>query len=267
MVRHIHVIGIGAGNPDHASVQAIGAMRSTDVFFVLDKGKEKADLVAIRQELCDRHLEPGSYRWVQIDDPPRDRDPVDYDDEVRRWHGARADRFGEAFRSELDEDGTGAILVWGDPSLYDSTLRILDDLGDRATVEFTHDVIAGITSISALAAAHRIPLHRIGESIVITTGRRLVDEGGWPDGVANAIVMLDADCSFRHLDPTDIEIWWGAYLGTPKQILAAGPLSEVAVHIEQQRSAARAEHGWIMDIYLLSRSTGPKPRSESDQAI
>ena len=258
MVRHIHVIGIGAGNPDHASVQAVQAMRSADVFFVLDKGEEKADLVAVRQELCDRHLEPGSYRWVDIEDPSRDRDPADYDAEVRRWHAARADRFAAAFTAELGDDGVGAILVWGDPSLYDSTLRILDDLVARSAVAFTHDVIPGVTSISALAAAHRIPLHRIGESMVITTGRRLVRTEGWPEGVANAIVMLDADCSFRHLvdrsDATGIEIWWGAYLGTPKEVLVAGPLAEVSAEIVERRAGARAEHGWIMDIYLLRRA-------------
>ncbi|MGN6694413.1 MAG: precorrin-6A synthase (deacetylating) [Aquihabitans sp.] len=253
-MRHIHVIGIGAGNPDHPSIQAVEAMRSTDVFFVLDKGEDKAELLAVRQELCDRHLEPGAYRWVEVPDPPRDRDPADYDAEVRRWHAARADAFGAAFAAELADDGTGAFLVWGDPSLYDSTLRILDDLVDRGSVAFTHDVIPGITSIAALAAAHRIPLHRIGESMLITTGRRLVADGGWPSAAANAIVMLDADCSFRHLDPAGIEIWWGAYLGTPMEVLASGPLAEVGPVIEQARAAARAEHGWIMDIYLLRRA-------------
>jgi len=253
-VRHIHVIGIGAGNPDHASVQAIGALRATDVFFVLDKGEAKADLLAVRQELCDRHLEPGSYRWVEVADPPRDRDPADYDAEVRRWHAARADALGDAFAAELGDDGTGAFLVWGDPSLYDSTLRILDDLHERGTVAFTHDVIPGITSIAALAAAHRIPLHRIGESMLITTGRRLVAEDGWPATAANAIVMLDGDCSFRRLAPEGIEIWWGAYLGTPMELLAHGPLAEVGPEIERARAAAREAHGWIMDIYLLRRS-------------
>ncbi|MEO6629951.1 MAG: precorrin-6A synthase (deacetylating) [Aquihabitans sp.] len=258
-MRHVHVIGIGAGNPDHASVQAVEAMRSTQVFFVLDKGEEKADLLAVRKELCDRHLAPGSYRWVDIPDPARDRNPVDYDVEVRRWHGERADRIGAALRVELGDDGVGAFLVWGDPSLYDSTLRILDDLHERGSLSFSHDVIPGVTSISALAAAHRIPLHAIGESMLITTGRRLLDDGGWPESVANAIVMLDGDCSFRHLDPAGIEIWWGAYLGTSKEILASGPLEEMSVEIERARTAARAQHGWIMDIYLLRRRGGTQP--------
>ncbi|HMQ25702.1 MAG TPA: precorrin-6A synthase (deacetylating) [Acidimicrobiales bacterium] len=253
-MRHIHVIGIGPGNPDHASIAAVEAMRSTDVFFVLDKGEEKADLHAARTALCERHLAPGTYRWVEVTDPARDRDPADYDAEVARWHRARADRFAETFATELGDDGIGAFLVWGDPSLYDSTLRILDDLHAQGTLPFTHDVVPGVTSVAALAAAHRIPLHRIGESVLITTGRRLRDDHGWPQGVANVVVMLDGDCSFQHLDPTGVEIWWGAYLGTPMELLAAGPLAQVGPDIQETRARARAEHGWIMDTYLLRRT-------------
>lgn len=253
-MRHIHVIGIGAGNPDHASIQAVNAMQATDVFFSLDKGEQVGELIAVRTELCRRHLD-GDYRWVDIADPPRDRSPDDYNAEVRRWHSARADAIGDAFRSELDDDGVGAFLVWGDPSLYDSTLRILDDLHERGAIEFTHDVIPGVTSISALAAAHRIPLHRIGESMIVTTGRRLARDGGWPSDVANAIVMLDGDCSFRHVDPTGIDIWWGAYLGTPHELLVSGPVAEVGAEIQRVRAEARVRHGWIMDIYLLRRDS------------
>src|SRR5205823_3334371 len=43
-VRKIHVIGIGAGDPEQLTLQAVRALRSTDVFFVLDKGEVKSDL-------------------------------------------------------------------------------------------------------------------------------------------------------------------------------------------------------------------------------
>ena len=49
-------------------------------------------------------------------------------------------------------------------------------------------------------------------------------------------------------------IWWGAYLGLPNQLLQHGPLAEVGGDIVALRQAARAEHGWIMDTYILSRS-------------
>ena len=65
--------------------------------------------------------------------------------------------------------------------------------------------------------------------------------------------MLDADCAFQQLDPAGITIWWGAYLGMPQQLLASGPLAEVAASVLSQRAAAREAHGWIMDTYLLRR--------------
>ena len=66
--------------------------------------------------------------------------------------------------------------------------------------------------------------------------------------------MLDGECSFRQLDPAGVAIWWGAYLGMPEQLLVSGALADVAETILQQRQAARAAHGWIMDTYLLRRS-------------
>ena len=47
-MRTILVIGIGAGNPDYLTVQAIKAMNRAEVFFMPDKGEEKAGLNAIR---------------------------------------------------------------------------------------------------------------------------------------------------------------------------------------------------------------------------
>ena len=59
--------------------------------------------------------------------------------------------------------------------------------------------------------------------------------------------MLDADCAFRGLDPDGVEIHWGAYLGSPDELLVAGPLAEAGPEIERVRAEARARKGWIMD--------------------
>jgi hypothetical protein len=67
------------------------------------------------------------------------------------------------------------------------------------------------------------------------------------------VVMLDADCSFRHLDGDGLEIHWGAYLGMDDEILVSGRLDEVGPEIERLRADARERKGWIMDAYLLRR--------------
>ena len=141
-----------------------------------------------------------------------------------------------------------ALLVWGDPALYDSTLRIAARLRPEPQIR----VIPGITSIHALTSAHAIVLNEIGAPYIVTTGRRLRDEG-WPAGVDTVVVMLDGECSFQSLPPEGIQIWWGAYVGMPEEITVAGGLTEVAEEILSRRAEARLQHGWIMDIYLMRR--------------
>jgi precorrin-6A synthase len=241
--RHIHVIGIGAGDPDYVTVQAIEALNDTQVFFAMDKGEAKSDLVALRREICARFIREPGYRFVELPDPKRSTE-ADYREAVSDWHAARARVWATAIAAELAPDGVGALLAWGDPSLYDSTLRILEAVA--AEVEFTFDVIPGITAVQALTARHRIPLNEVGEPVLITTGRQLRKNGL----AGSAVVMLDADCSFQACPP-DTQIWWGAYLGTDDELLVAGTVGEVGTRIATLRGEARAQHGWIMDTYLL----------------
>jgi precorrin-6A synthase len=212
------------------------------VFFVIGKGVEKQELLDVRTAILAEHAH-RDFRVVELPDPPRDRLPADYAGTVDRWHEERAARLKKAFD---ETDGVGGILVWGDPSLYDSTLRVIERSGYAGEVE----VIAGVTAISALCARHGIVLNRIGAPVLITTARKLRD--GRPDGIDDVVVMLDADCSFLEL-PGDVQIWWGAYLGMPDELLLAGTIADVGAEIKRARDEARSRKGWIMDIYLLRR--------------
>lgn len=246
-MRELLVIGIGAGDPDQVTIQAVKAMNRADVFFVIGKGDEKQDLVDLRMGILDEHMR-GTYRVVDITDPPRDRTPSDYQGVVDDWHDRRAAVFEAEFAAA---DGIGAILVWGDPSLYDSTLRIVERVLARGNVDFDYSVIPGVTSVQSLAAQHRIVLNRIGRPVHITTGRRLRE--GLPDGVDDAVVMLDADCTFTQVPGEDAEIWWGAYLGTEDEVLISGNLRQVEDEIVRVRAELRERKGWIMDTYLIRR--------------
>ena len=66
--------------------------------------------------------------------------------------------------------------------------------------------------------------------------------------------MLDGDCAFKNVKDGDVEIYWGAYVGTTDEILVSGTLQECGPEIEKIRSEARARHGWIMDTYLLRKN-------------
>ena len=243
------MIGVGAGDPEQVTMQAVSALQRVDVFFVLDKGEVKQELVDLRSEILRRYAQ--DHRVVVGRDPERDRTTSAYVEAVDDWRRRRADVCAELIASELGEDQVGAFLVWGDPSLYDSTLAILDDILARGELDFEVEVIPGISSVSTLAARHRVGLNQVGRPIQITTGRRLAK--AWPDDVDDVVVMLDAQTAFtEHLDQ-DADIYWGAYLGTPDEILISGPLREVAAEIEKVRAEARERKGWIMDTYLLRR--------------
>ncbi len=244
------LIGIGTGNPDHLTLQAIKALNSADRVLIPLKGETKADLAELRRQMCDSVLTNPATEVVEFDLPVRDAANPSYRRGVDDWHDAIAEVWLNAL-APLKGTGRAALLVWGDPSLYDSSLRIAERLAKRIPLKVT--VIPGITALQVLTAAHAIPLNDIGAPVVITTGRRLRDEG-FPAGCDRAAVFLDGECSFQHLPPEDLTIWWGAYVGMAEQILIAGPVSEVAQRIIDTRARARAEHGWIMDIYLLSRA-------------
>ncbi|MEC4021034.1 precorrin-6A synthase (deacetylating) [Streptomyces sp. H27-D2] len=256
-MRKILVIGIGAGDPDHLTLQAVKALNEVDVFFILDKGEEKQDLVQLRRDILEQHVEQGSYRLVEARDPDRDRSTPAYSPAVGDWRRRRADICERLIREELTQDACGAFLVWGDPSLYDSTLAILEDILGRGTVEFDHSVVPGVSSVSALAARHRTGLNQVGKPVQITTGRRLAE--GFPDGVEDVVVMLDAHQTFSRFADDDLHIYWGAYVGTPDEILVSGRLSDVADRIRTLRAEARERKGWIMDTYLLRRHSGQEP--------
>jgi precorrin-6A synthase len=259
-MKRILVIGIGAGNPDYITVQAIKALNEVDVFFVIDKGADKDDLLRLRKEICERHIKDRSYRTIEIADPARDRRSPEYEESVQAWHAQRLAAYEKVIGQELGEGECGGFLVWGDPSLYDSTLRIVDQIAARGVGVFEYEVIPGITSIQSLAARHKITLNRIGAPIEITTGRRLAQgiAQGLPGNVDDVVVMLDGDGAFKAITDSGIEIYWGAYLGTADEILVSGKLQECAPDIERIRREAKAKKGWIMDTYLLRRVGGAR---------
>jgi precorrin-6A synthase len=227
------LIGIGAGDPSYVTAQAIEALNSVDVFFVLEKAAEQDDLVALRREIVDRYVK-RKFRMVVADDPPRGRD-------VEAWRSARAALVAGLLETRT---GVGAFLVWGDPSLYDGMIDVME------RVAIPYEVIPGISAVSALAARHRLVLNRVAGDVLITTGRRVA--AGLPDGARDVVVMLDPGSAFTTLDGS-WEIYWGAYLGTSDEILIAGRLSEVADEIVRVRAEARARKGWMFDTYLLRR--------------
>lgn len=251
------LIGIGTGNPEHLTREAAHSIQCADLILLPLKGGERSSLAALRKRIIaaemDKRCDDQACRTPTVLEfllPDRDPSIVDYHKRVDLWHDRIAQIWEQAIQEHLGDSliGTVALLIWGDPSLYDSSLRIADRLKHRLVLSYR--VIPGITAIQALCAAHAITLNTVGESVLITTGRKLLAEG-WSDGINTIVVMLDGNCSFTSLAMTDLHIWWGAYVGMEEELLISGKLSEVTNDIVECRQQAREKYGWIMDIYLL----------------
>ncbi|SDK69257.1 precorrin-6A synthase (deacetylating) [Nocardioides sp. YR527] len=250
--RRIKIIGVGPGDPDQVTLEAVTAMRSVDYFLVTDKsgtakGGMPDPLVRAREELLDRHLTAPA-RVVKVDDAPRERreeftgTDAEYRKAVADWHRARVDRYLAVL---AENPGDVGFLVWGDPAFYDSTIRVVDQITAQLDVEV--DVIPGISSVQLLAARHRLVLHDVGRPLYVTTGRAVLD--AVEAGHDNLVVMLNRVVDLPGLE--DWRIWWGGNLGTREEELVAGVVGEVLPAIESARARLRETSGWVMDIYLL----------------
>lgn len=236
-MTHVHVIGVGMG-PQHVTPEAAEALRGCE--YVIAAAKSDDDgLLEARRAIAHAH----GVEVVAVPDPRRDRDdPADYERAVADWHEARVAAYETVLR---ERGGTAAFLVWGDPSLYDSTIRIVEQLAERMPIEY--DVLPGISAPQLLAARHRVVLHPVGRPVHVTTGRRLREDVA--AGQTNLCVLLNA-----HLDLTGLEdwsLWWGANLGTPTEELVAGRVGDVLDEVERARDRAKDAAGWVMDVFLL----------------
>ena len=244
-VTDLWLIGIGTGNPAHVTLEGMAALREAQAVLIPRKGAGKEDLAHLRHDIL--RAAQSMARIIEFDMPRRD-ETLPYGQRVTRWHDEIARRWQAALNG-ASSGGPVALLVWGDPGLYDSTLRIAARLSPAPDIR----VIPGITALQALTAAHAIPFNTVNGAVTVTTGRRLRSQG-WPEGAETVVVMLDGECSFTGLAAHDLHIWWGAFLGMPEQLLESGPLADVGPRIVATRAAARERHGWIMDTYLLRQS-------------
>jgi precorrin-6A synthase len=250
-MKHIKIIGIGAGDPDYLTLQAVNALNAVDVFFLLDKGADKETLVDFRREICRRHVKDRPHRFVDATSPDWDRASDAYRATIDGLNRDKRAVFERLIGEAMADGECGGFLVWGDPALYDSTIRIVSEIAASGAHDIAFEVIPGISAAQALTARHKTPLNRIGGAVQITTGRRLAE--AFPEDVDSVVVMLDARTAFTHYVDQDLEIFWGAYLGTPDELLISGTLADVADDITRTRAEAREKHGWIMDTYLLRR--------------
>ena len=75
-MRTLEIIGIGMGDPEQLTLQAVAALGRVDVVMLVDKGEASGDLAELRAEVLRRFARPG-HTVVQIPDPRRERADTD----------------------------------------------------------------------------------------------------------------------------------------------------------------------------------------------
>lgn len=242
----IFLIGMGTGNPKHLTLEGVNTLKKMDLILLPKKNIKKKELFNIRKYLCKTIISKEKIIIEEYEVPQRSEE-LNYNNSVNIWHEKISKNIKEIINKYQKNTKKLAFLIWGDPGLYDSTLRIIN----KIKIEHKLKVVSGISSIQSLTSAYSISLNEIGGSVLITTGRKL-NEDMFKDN-QNVLVMLDGKCSFKVLDPCKYYIWWGAYLGMKKQILIKGLLNDVYKKIASQRKKAKNKNGWLMDTYLLKK--------------
>ncbi|MBK1723152.1 precorrin-6A synthase (deacetylating) [Thiocystis violacea] len=251
-MKTLYLIGMGPGGPEYLTIQAIETLKRTDVFFMLEKeGRGKEELLQMRRDILTHYLGDTGYRVVIATSPARRMEADGYKEGVKVWHDEKRTLFERLVRDELEDGQSGALLLWGDPAIYDQTLSLVADVAAASQGTLVFEIIPGITSVQMLTARHKIPMNRVGESITITTGRHA--ETCDPTEIDNAIVMLDYNASFQRFKDQNMDVYWAGYLGCPDEVLISGPVDEVTDELLRTKQAVRDRKGWLMDIYLLRR--------------
>ena len=250
-MRRLSIIGIGAGNPDYITLQAVKALETVDAFFVIDKGEEKDDLAKLRREICERYIKKRvpAGRGARSGARPHAR-RLRYGGR-RRGTSKRAAIYEALIRDELGEDEYGAFLVWGDPSLYDSTLRIVEQVAAMETVAFElrrHPRHHQRPGAGRAAPDRAQPDRRAGAHHHRAAARRRACPGD------DVVVMLDGDCAFKTVQDERRRHLLGRLCRHRGRDPGLGQVAERSAEIERVRAEARERKGWIMDTYLLRKT-------------
>ncbi len=128
------LVGIGTGNPEHLTLQAIRALNSADLILIPRKGADKADLAELRRSICAEVVTNPATSIVEFDLPRRDQSNPTIAAASTTGTMPSPTVWSDTIKSELSGGGSVALLVWGDPALYDSTLRIASRLKPAPSV-------------------------------------------------------------------------------------------------------------------------------------
>jgi precorrin-2/cobalt-factor-2 C20-methyltransferase len=142
-------LGVGPGDPELLTVKAVRVLeRAQAIAFIAAAGRTSRS-----REIAAPYVRPGTRELIAV--VPMTQDPA--------TTGRAYDQLVTGIVSELGQGHDVVFLCEGDPLLYGSFAHLLPRIGTR----FACEVIPGITSITAAAAAARLPLGHYDEPIAL----------------------------------------------------------------------------------------------------
>jgi precorrin-6A synthase len=244
-IKKVYIVGIGPGNPKYLTLEAYEIIKKAKNFIIPLKKGPKEELTKIREKVIEFCKQGDTnYRVIKVEFPERKKGGV-YKLEVESWRTEKVSILAEVLK-DVDE---ACFLVLGDPSLYDGHIEIFKEVSNNLPMEI--EVIPGISTINLLSAKHKISLTKVAETLLITTPRPLRKQ---KEISRNTVVFLDNYETFKMFkDDSELMIYWGAYLGTEKEVLFNGKLSECWQELIELRRKLKEKNGYIMETYLLTK--------------
>ncbi len=181
MTGTLYGVGVGPGDPELVTLKALRILKSAPV--LAWPAPEEAPSLA--REIVAEHL-PGTQREIAIRMPLSPaRFPVDdvYD--------RAAVEIGEAL--EAGEDV--AVICEGDPFFYGSFMYLYGRLADRFPVE----VIPGVSSLTACAAALGVPLSAKNDVLTVVPGPLDADAMAARIAAADAAAIIKVGRHFEKI--------------------------------------------------------------------
>lgn len=141
-------LGVGPGDPELITVKGLRYLRAAPVVaYYAGPGKKGHALTSVQSWLSpEQTLLPLRYPITGRPPPP----PFDYEALMRDFYDDCAQRVAEHLQAGRDV----AVLCEGDPFFYGSFMYLHDRLAER----FTTEVVPGVCSVVASAAALNTPL-------------------------------------------------------------------------------------------------------------
>jgi precorrin-2/cobalt-factor-2 C20-methyltransferase len=168
-------VGVGPGDPELMTIKARRVLASCSVIAYFAARSSRGNGFTVIEDLVEDHHDLLRLTYPVTTEP---MDRATYERSIAAFYDCSA----EAIATHLEAGRDVAVVCEGDPFFYGSYMYIHQRLADR----FPTEVIPGVTSVSAAAAAAGRPLVSMNETLTVLPGVLP------PDELKEALASVDA---------------------------------------------------------------------------